>query len=158
MFLTLLQSRSAPPPPPVIGGGGPGTATGSRKSRTGWVRERADFEASLLRFDPEHQAALRRISKTLTDSEQPQANRIARKLIDFDGDLKQIESLQKELAKLEVLQSNRISTAQIDADLKMAARELSEILLDEEDSIAALMAVDEFESQAVFSVLGFTLH
>lgn len=158
MFLTLLQSRGAPPPPHVVGGGGPGTAAGARKRGKGWVREREAFEESLLRFDPDHQAALRRISQALTDSKQPQANRIARKLLDYDGELKQVESLKKELAKLEVLQNNRILAGQFDADLKAAAAELSEILLDEEDCIAAAMAIDEFESQALFSVVGFTLH
>lgn len=158
MFLTLLQSQGAPPPPPTPQGGGPGTAQGTKERRRGWARERAIFEESLRRFDPEHQAELRRIAQTLADSEQPQAQRIARKLADYTGEIAQVESLQRELGKLEAAQRSRITTAQRDADIQAAAAELREILRDEEDTLAALAAADEFDSRAVFAVFGLTLH
>jgi hypothetical protein len=154
VFLTLLQSQGGPVPPPVpSGGGGPGTAA-SRRTR-GWMRERAMLEASLEQFEQEH---MRRIARTMADSEEPQANRIARKLADYDGELDQIQSLQRELGKLEAAQRSRITTAQRDADLQAAAAELREILRDDEDTIEALAAVDDLNSRAVFAVLGVTLH
>lgn len=119
------------------------------------MRERAMLQASLEQFEQEH---MRRIARTMADSEEPQANRIARKLADYDGELDQIQSLQRELGKLEAAQRSRITTAQRDADLQAAAVELREILRDEKDTIEALVAVDEFDSRAVFAVLGVTLH
>jgi len=158
MFLTLLQSQGAPPPPPAPQGGGPGTAQGTRERRKGWARERAIFEESLRRFDSEHQAELRRIAQTLADSEQPQAQRIARKLADYTGEIAQVESLQRELGKLEAAQRSRATIAQRDADMQAAAAELREILRDEEDTLAVVAAADEFDSRAVFAVFGLTLH
>jgi hypothetical protein len=158
MLLTLLQSQGVIPPPFVQQGGGPGTSQSTTARRKGWAREREIFEESLRRFDPDHQTELRRIAQTLTDSNQPQAQRIARKLADYTGEIDQVKSLQRELGKLEAAQRSRITTAQRDADLQAAALELREILRDEEDILTALIAIDEFDSRAVFTVFGLNLH
>lgn len=146
----------SPPPVPSGGGGGGSPAKRRTRSRTqGWARERAVLKASLEQL--EHKR-LRRIARTMASSQEPQANRIARKLADYTGEIAQVERLQRELGKLEAAQLSRLTTAQFDADLQAAAAELREILRDEKDTIEALVAVDEFDARAVFAVLGLRLH
>jgi len=107
VFLTLLQSRSAPPPPPptpVIDGGG----SSAKRSRKGWGRERAIYEASLLKeLDSKTSsiAELEQIRQAL--AKHTESQRLARKLVNYDGDLEELASLQKELAKLQVTYKNK---------------------------------------------------
>ena len=146
MFLTLLQSQA----PPVSGGGGSGSP--SRGSRKGWARERAIFEASLLR-KPTKIVELEQIRQALAKDTQSQ--RLARKLVNYDGDLEELASLQKELAKLQVTYKNKAAQSK---ELQEASASLSAFLLDEEDTITALMAMQEFEARQILAVLGINIH
>jgi hypothetical protein len=119
------------------------------------MRERAMLEASLAQFEQEN---MRRIGRTMADSERPQAQRIARKLVDYTGELDQIRSLQREIAKLQAAQANRISQTQQDGELRAAAAELRSILLDEEDTLQALMALEDMEARHLLGVLGISVH
>jgi hypothetical protein len=135
VLLTLLQSR----------GGGPSA------SARGWDREREILRASL-----------EDIARTMSESERPQARRIARKLVDYTGDLEQIRSLQREIGKLQAAQAERIAQtqaqAQQDSELRAAAAELRSILLDEEDTLQALMALEDMEARHLLGVLGISVH
>lgn len=155
MFLTLLQSQAAPPPPPIdLGGSGQ-----AGRGRRGWTRERELFEASLVRFDD--QLELKRIARTLADSDA-QANKIAKKLVDYTGELEQIESLQRELVKLQARQFNQLRRTQEqkeqEIELQAAATELRSLLQDDEDAVMLFIAIDEFESRQILAALGITLH
>ncbi len=155
MFLTLLQSRSVPPPPPpppVIDGGG----SSAKRSRKGWGRERAIYEASLLKeLDSKTSsiAELEQIRQAL--AKHTQSQRLARKLVNYDGDLEELAGLQKELAKLQVTYKNK---AEQSKELQEASAALSAFLLDEEDTITALMAMQEFEARQILAVLGINIH
>ena len=155
MFLTLLQSRSVPPPPPpppVIDGGG----SSAKRSRKGWGRERAIYEASLLKeLDSKTSsiAELEQIRQAL--AKHTESQRLARKLVNYDGDLQELASLQKELAKLQVTYKNK---AEQSKELQEASAALSAFLLDEEDTITALMAMQEFEARQILAVLGINIH
>lgn len=98
----------------------------------------------------------------MSQSERPQARRIAKKLEDYTGEVQQVESLRRELAKLEAVQRERtVRTAveiERDAELQAAAYELSNILLEEEDAIQAILALDEFETRLMLAVAGIKLH
>ncbi len=157
MFLTLLQSRSAPPPPPppptpVIDGGG----SSAKRGRKGWGRERAIYEASLLKeLDSKTSsiAELEQIRQAL--AKHTQSQRLARKLVNYDGDLEELAGLQKELAKLQVTYKNK---AEQSKELQEASAALRSFLLDEEDTITALMAMQEFEARQILAVLGINIH
>jgi hypothetical protein len=133
---------------PVSGGG---SGSPSRGSRKGWAREREIYEASLLarlNSKPSKIAELEQIRKTLAKNTQSQ--RLARKLVNYDGDLEELASLQKELAKLQITYKNK---AEQSKELQDASAALSAFLLDEEDTITALMAVQDFETQQILKVL-----
>jgi hypothetical protein len=155
VFLTLLQSRSAPPPPPpplVIDGGG----SSAKRSRKGWGRERAIYEASLLKeLDSKTSsiAELEQIRQAL--AKHTESQRLARKLVNYDGDLEELAGLQKELAKLQVTYKNK---AEQSKELQEASAALSAFLLDEEDTITALMAMQDYEARQILAVLGINIH
>ena len=155
MFLTLLQSRSAPPPPPptpVIDGGG----SSAKRSRKGWGRERAIYEASLLKeLDSKTSsiAELEQIRQAL--AKHTESQRLARKLVNYDGDLEELAGLQKELAKLQVTYKNK---AEQSKELQEASAALRSFLADEEDTITALMAMQDYEARQILAVLGINIH
>lgn len=134
---------------PVSGGG---SGSPSRGSKKGWARERAIYEASLLR-KPTKIAELEQIRQALAKDTQSQ--RLARKLVTYDGDLEELASLQKELAKLQVGYKNK---AEQSKELKEASAALSAFLLDEEDAITALMAMQDYEARQILAVLGINIH
>lgn len=134
---------------PVSGGG---SGSPSRGSRKGWARERAIFEASLLR-KPTKIVELEQIRQALAKDTQSQ--RLARKLVNYDGDLEELASLQKELAKLQVTYKNKAAQSK---ELQEASAALRAFLLDEEDTITALMAMQEFEARQILAVLGINIH
>jgi hypothetical protein len=145
---------------PQQSGGGSGKSKAgvrnrNRDPRRGWANERAQLEQSLIDF--EQRQRLKDIAQTLDESEQPQARRIARKLADYTGELDQVQSLRRELAKLEAAQQSRALTAERDRDLEAAAAELSEILRDDEDVAGALMALHEHEAKLMLGVLGIAM-
>lgn len=134
------------------GGGGPGKA--KRKRGQGWERERAIFEASLQRFEDEH---VRRIARTMADSESTRANRIARKLANYNGEIKDVYRLQSEIQKLEAELAKKLNDAKVNADhenaLRAASAELTSILMEEEDAISALISINELEYKLLFSII-----
>lgn len=149
----------SPPPPPAPAGGGPGNAAGTRRRGEGWAREREILEASLRRIESED---VRRIAGTMADSQRPQARRIARKLADYSGELRELQSLQREIGKLQAAQREAVAGVQLRAEqereLAAAAEELRSILRDEEDFLDALAAVEQWESRLVLSALGIAVH
>jgi hypothetical protein len=131
---------------PPRGGGGPGNAQAVvRNRKRGWANERAQFEQS---------QQIRDITQTLEQSDQPQAQRIARKLADYTGEIAQIESLQRELAKLEAAQRSRLAQTEMEREVQAAAAELQSILRDDEDVADALMALHEYEARLLVVALG----
>jgi uncharacterized coiled-coil DUF342 family protein len=145
---------------PQQSGGGSGKAKAGARNRNrdpkrGWANERAQLEQSLIDF--EQRQRLNDIAQTLEDSEQRQAKRIARKLADYTGEIAQVESLRRELAKLEAAQQSRALTSERDRDLEVAAAELSEILRDDEDVASALMALHEHEAKLMLGALGIAM-
>jgi hypothetical protein len=144
--------------PPRGGGGSGGNAVSiQRRNQRGWANERAALEQSLREPDEQRQADIDRIAQTLVDSGQAQAQRIARKLADYTGELAQVESLQRELAKLEAAQRSRELWAERNQDVQAAAAELSDILRDDEDVAGALVALHESETRLMLGVLGITI-
>jgi len=149
VFLTLLQSKATPTD---AGGGG----SSSKRSRKGWGRERQIYEASLrqeLDSKTSNIAELEQIRQAL--AKHTQSQRLARKLVNYDGDLEELAGLQKELAKLQVTYKNK---AEQSKELQEASAALSAFLLDEEDTITALMAMQEFEARQILAVLGINIH
>jgi predicted RNA-binding protein with EMAP domain len=115
----------------------------------GWANERAQFEQS--------QDDIGRIAQTLTESEQPQVQRIARKLVDYTGEIEQIASLQRELEKLEYAKISRLLDAERNQEIKAALDELNEILQDDEDAAEALLMMQEMETRHLLGILGIAL-
>jgi hypothetical protein len=149
VFLTLLQSRAT-----VTDAGGGGMS--AKRGRKGWGRERAIYEASLLKeLDSKTSsiAELEQIRQAL--AKHTESQRLARKLVNYDGDLEELAGLQKELAKLQVTYKNK---AEQSKELQEASAALSAFLLDEEDTITALMAMQEFEARQILAVLGINIH
>jgi hypothetical protein len=131
---------------PPQGGGGPGNAVSVQPRKPkGWANERAQFEQS--------QDDIGRIAQTLTESEQPQVQRIARKLVDYTGEIEQIASLQRELEKLEYAKISRLLDAERNQEIKAALDELNEILQDDEDAAEALLMLHEIESRQIMAIL-----
>ena len=145
-----------PPVPPVVTGGG---ASARRQRGRGWAREREMLEQSLRQID---EAQIQGIARAMADSDRPQARRIARKLIDYSGEVAQIESLRRELAKLEAAQQERtaanLARQQYDADVQAAAAELRAVLRDDDDAIDALEAVQRADAAHILGILGMTIH
>lgn len=73
------------------------------------------------------------------------------------GELTQVESLQRELAKLEAAQRSRELWAERNQDVQAATAELSDILRDDEDVAGALVAMHEHETRLMLGVLGITM-
>ena len=140
----------------VTGGGG---ASARRQRGRGWAREREILEQSLRQID---EAQIQGIARAMADSERPQAQRIARKLIDYSGELRELQSLQREIGKLQAAQREAVAGVQLRAEqereLTAAAEELRLILRDEEDFLDALAAVEQWESRLVLSALGIAVH
>jgi len=148
----------APPTPPFAGSGGGRVGTGKTrrtKSQSGWQREKEIFQASLEKFRAQASQELQKVHDVLSTSEQTQAKRIARKLIEYSGELDEIQSLQRELAKLEAASDSRTRFQQ---DIIDAAQALSDILRDEEDTVMAMMAIQDFESRQLLGMMGINVH
>jgi hypothetical protein len=145
--------------PVLLGGGGASAKRRGRLRGEGWGREREILELSLQQIEEQ---GLRQIARTLADSDRPQAQRIARKLVDYNGEIEQIESLRRELAKLEVAQQERTAVnearQQYDADIQAAAAELRAVLRDDDDAIAAIHAAEAMDIRHVLGMLGMTIH
>jgi hypothetical protein len=145
--------------PVLLGGGGASAKRRGRLRGEGWGREREILELSLQQIEEQ---GLRQIARTLADSDRPQAQRIARKLVDYNGEIEQIESLRRELAKLEVAQQERtaanLARQQYDADMQAAAAELRAVLRDDDDAIAAIHAAEAMDIRHVLGMLGMTIH
>jgi hypothetical protein len=149
MLLTLLQSQGGPAPIPPLSGGGMGGPGGPNP-------------AHVWELELQQAARLASIARTMSQSERPQARRIARKIEDYTGEVQQLESLQREIARLEAAQREITTRTQLeaerDAELQAMAYELSNILLEEEDAIQAILALEEFEARLMLAVAGIKLH
>jgi hypothetical protein len=157
MFLTLLQSGGSPPPPPPPpptggGPGGPGSYVSARRPSPAH-----EWELELVQA-----ARLAAIAKELEKSDRPQARRIARKVADYTGEIRQVESLRRELAKLEAAQRERVAQTldeiERDRELRAAINELDNILLEEEDAIQAFLQFEEIEARFLMSALGIKIN
>jgi hypothetical protein len=139
---------------PAPSGGGT-----SRKRGDGWGREREILEQSLRRIEQED---VRRIATQMAESDRPQARRIARKLVDYTGELRELQSLQREIAKLQAAQREQIADQQLrqqqESELAAAAVELRQLLRDEEEVLAAVQLVIDLEARTVLNALGVTVH
>lgn len=135
---------------PPTGGGGPGNAVSiQRRKPKGWANERAQFDQS--------QETIDRIAQTLTESAQPQVQRIARQLVDYTGEFEQIESLQRQLIKLESAKQTKLLEAEKNQEIKAALAELNEILQDDEDAAEAIVMFQEMETRQLLGILGIAL-
>jgi hypothetical protein len=137
--------------PQVVGGGGPGgNAAQYKRSRPSPAHE---WELEL-----QQAARLASIAKELATSDRPQARRIAKKLEDYTGEIRQVESLRRELAKLEAVQREKQFRSEIERqksqDLQDAAQELDAILADDEDALDLLMANYDAEADLLLAVFG----
>jgi hypothetical protein len=141
---------------PTSQAGGSGGVAPRRRKRPEWenwrAQERARLE-SLLRGEdttPEVQQA----AATLSTSAEPRAQRIARKLTNYTGQLDQLKSLQRDIAKLEVdIQQRRIADENYQA-LQQAAAELSAVMQDDEDFLATYADYERQEAELLFAALG----
>lgn len=137
--------------PQVVGGGGPGgNAAQYNRPRPSPAHE---WELELAQS-----ARLASIARELATSDRPQARRIARKLADYTGEIRQAESLRREIAKLEAVQRQTQFRSEIERqksqDLQEAARELDAILADDEDALDLLVANYEAEADLLLAVFG----
>ena len=137
--------------PQIVGGGGPGNQ--GQRAPPAKRSQAHEWEIEL-----QQAARLASIAKELATSDRPQARRIARKLEDYTGDVKQAESLRRELAKLEAVQREKQFRNEIERqksqDLQDAARELDAILADDEDALDLLMANYDLEADLLLAVFG----
>jgi hypothetical protein len=137
--------------PQIVGGGGPG----NQGQRATPVRRSQAHEWEL---ELQQAARLASIASEMAQSDNRQARRIARKLEDYTGDVKQAESLRRELAKLEAVQREKQFRNEIERqksqDLQDAARELDAILADDEDALDLLMANYDLEADLLLAVFG----
>lgn len=135
--------------PQPAAGGGP-----SQKSK-GWLKEREQLEESLRAIELEN---VRDIAIKMAQSNRPQAKRIARKLVDYSGELKQAQSLDRELAKLELIQKQQVITDVLEKEkekeLTLAALELKEFLQEETEILETYLHIEQQESQLLFRALG----
>lgn len=135
--------------PQPAAGGGP-----SQKSK-GWLKEREQLEESLRAIELEN---VRDIAIKMAQSNRPQAKRIARKLVDYSGELKQAQSLDRELAKLELIQKQQVITDALEKEkekeLTLAALELKEFLQEETEILETYLHIEQQESQLLFRALG----
>ena len=118
-----------------LGGGGPSK---------GWSVERQRLELSL-----EQRSAVETLSKSKNKTVKRIAKRLDRYItaqLDIDAELAEIARLEVEFAKLETLHNNR---AQLDNDLREAARIMQEFVQDEQDAITLLMLTDDFDTRCV---------
>jgi hypothetical protein len=151
MFLTLLQSGGSPPPPPPPPptGGGPGGSGAGRRAH--------EWELEL-----QQAARLAAIGKELAKSDSRQARRLARKVADYTGDIRQTEILRRELSKLEAAQREQVARTakeiERDRELRAAINELDNILLEEEDAIQAFIEFEEFEARLLLAAVGIKLN
>jgi hypothetical protein len=151
MFLTLLQSGGSPPPPPPPPptGGGPGGPGAGRRAH--------EWELEL-----QQAARLAAIGKELAKSDSRQARRLARKVADYTGDIRQTEILRRELSKLEAAQREQVARTaeeiERDRELRAAINELDNILLEEEDAIQAFIEFEEFEARLLLAAVGIKLN
>ncbi len=143
------------PPAPVDTGGGASAKRRGRLRGEGWGREREILELSLQQIEEQ---GLRQIARTMADSERPQAQRIARKLIDYRGELAEAESLRRELAKLELAQRERLTNEQRETDLAQAAQELRSILREDAEVEEIVRLIEDSERRLVLGLLGYTIH
>lgn len=157
MFLTLLQSGGSPPtppPPPPTGGGPGGPGTGSRRAAQGNAAHEWELEL-------QQAARLAAIGKELAKSDSRQAKRLARKVADYTGDIRQTEILRRELSKLEAAQREQVvrtaEEIERDKELRAAINELDTILLEEDDAIQAFIEFEEFEARLLLSALGLKI-
>lgn len=148
------------------------TATGSNPEIVGSAgpSQSATAQFNRPRPNPAHEwelelaqaARLASIAKTMAKSGRPQARRIAKKIADYTGEIKQAESLRRELAKLEAAQREKTTRTrdQIsrDKELRRAANELQDILVEEDDAIQAIMDFDEYEAELMFLAFGFKIY
>ena len=147
------------PAPAALGGGGSSAKRRGRLRGEGWGREREILEASLQRIE---QSDVQQIARVMADSERPQAQRIARKLVDYSGAQSEIDSLRREIAKLEASRLERLaseeSQAQRESDLRAAMADLRDVLRDDEDVLEAINAIEQMEARQIIGVLGMTIH
>ena len=145
---SLIILGHSPSVSTITGGGG--------ASARGRISPAHEWELELVQA-----ARLAAITKELAQSDNRQARRIAKKLADYTGDIRQAESLQRELAKLEAAQREQVSRTKNeidrDADLRAVAQELNEILQDEADAINAIIAFEEYEARFLLSALGLKI-
>jgi hypothetical protein len=156
MFLTLLQSRGGPPPPPAPVGGGGGAALPRRRNRPEWeawrAQERARLE-SLLRGE-DTTPEIRQAVATLSKSAEPQALRVVRKLTAYSGELDQLRSLQRDIAKLELdIQQRRTADENYQA-LQQSAAELKAVIEEDEEFLVAYAELQQQEAELVVAALG----
>jgi len=130
-----------PPPTPIIGGGGSGASKGK-----GWLRERQILEDALRKIEEQE---IRQIANVISQSEIPQARRVVKKLVDYSGEIKQIESLQRSLLKFEEENRKRDFKSQKDADIQAAVGQLQELLLDDQEVIDIFFEVEKLETQHI---------
>jgi len=132
--------------PPTPGGGGGGGSAGTRTGkRKGWVREREIFEASQLRRQAQNE-------QNDVEIEVIEAQNVPTLLqTSYDAELEKLTKLKKQLANLEIDYNSQQEQAQ---DRQQAAIELSALISDEEDAIAALIAMQEYEARLLITVLG----
>lgn len=153
------SQAGTPPTPAAVGGGGASAKRRGRLRGDGWGREREILEASLQRIE---QQDVQRIARVMADSGRPQAQRIARKLVDYSGAADEIESLRREIAKLEAARRDRLaaeaSQAERETDLRAAVAELRDVLRDDEEVMYAIDALQELDARQILGVLGLTIH
>jgi hypothetical protein len=142
--------------PSDLGGG----STQKRKTRRpghGWEREREILEASLARAD-----SVQSIAAALAQSKRPQAQKIAKKLADYSGEADEVESLRRELNKLERQLQERIDSKrrqdEREAIVAEAASELRAMLDDDEDALEAIAMIEDAEINLAMIALGYLSH
>ena len=131
-------------PPTPEGGGGGGSASTQRKRSKGWVQERAIFEASQLRRQAQNAQKDQEI-EVIEDAAVPKKVQLS-----YNAELEKLELLKKELANLQIVYNSQQEQSQ---DRIEAALELSAFIDNEEDAIAALIALQEYEAQLLLTVL-----
>jgi hypothetical protein len=130
---------------PEEGGGGGGSASTQRKRRKGWVQERAIFEASQLRRQAQNAQKDQEI-EVIEDAAVPTKPQLS-----YNAELEKLALLKKELANLQIVYNSQQEQAQ---DRIEAALELSAFIDNEEDAIAAIVALQEYEARLLLTVLG----
>jgi hypothetical protein len=142
---------------PVVAGGGNGRQSYKKKAK-GWAVEREILEASLARFFTDATESVVDSVTSLAKSDSRSAQRVAKSVASYDGEVKQLQKIQTQISQLQ----RELLIAELDAekkaDLEAAAATLKDFLLDEEEIAQIAIELDAQDAKMLLLASGVIIH